>query len=102
MVELALLVVVATSIWVFFDAPARGLSWTWGVGCLALWIVFFPWYLVSRSRVQQLPKDAGPPPPPPSEVPSGWHPDPRDPENLLRWREGSRWTNAIRRRTRKP
>lgn len=51
--ELILLIIVGTSIWVFFDAPASGLSWTWGLGCLALWIVAFPWYLAERSKARR-------------------------------------------------
>jgi hypothetical protein len=49
-VALALVaVVVLTSLWVLVDAPHRGLSWTWALGCLLLWIVVFPWYLHQRS-----------------------------------------------------
>lgn len=48
-----LLLVVGTSIWVFFDAPAHGKSWTWGLGCLALWIIAFPLYLAERNAVQR-------------------------------------------------
>jgi hypothetical protein len=53
MVELVLLVVIGTSIWVAFDAPQHGLSWSWGLGCLALWILAFPWYLVERQKAIQ-------------------------------------------------
>ncbi len=87
--ELILLVVIGTSIWVFVDAPARGLSWTWGLGCLALWIVAFPWYLAVRGRQKQVPVPS-----------SGWYPDPRDPERYERRREGTRWTGDIRERRR--
>jgi hypothetical protein len=45
---LVVLVVVGTSVWVFVDAPGRGLSRWWAGGCLALWIVAFPWYVVTR------------------------------------------------------
>lgn len=31
-----------------------------------------------------------------------WEPDPRDPENTERWREGTRWTGAIRPRNPPP
>ncbi len=50
-IELLYVVVIGSAIWVFFDAPANGLSWTWGLGVLALWIVAFPWYLVVRGGV---------------------------------------------------
>jgi 4-amino-4-deoxy-L-arabinose transferase-like glycosyltransferase len=49
-VELIFVGVIASAVWVFIDAPARGLSWTWGLGVLAVWIVAFPWYLVERNR----------------------------------------------------
>jgi Short C-terminal domain len=53
-------VVIGTSIWVFTDAKARILTgerlepiespagWAWG--CILLWIVFFPWYLMRKSN----------------------------------------------------
>ena len=46
--------VVLSSIWVFYDARERGVPkpLRWGVGCLLLWIVFFPWYL-SRRRTPE-------------------------------------------------
>jgi hypothetical protein len=63
MAALIVLVVIGTAIWVGFDAPARGLSWTWALGCLALWIVAFPWYLVERQRAPgRAPQRASPPP----------------------------------------
>jgi 4-amino-4-deoxy-L-arabinose transferase-like glycosyltransferase len=84
------LFVIATSIWVFFDAPARGLTWTWGLGCLFLWIIAFPWYLVGRQQYSPLP---------PRAAGSGhWEADPRDPQ-LERWREGERWTTQTRPRS---
>lgn len=98
MFELLVLIVVGTSIWVFIDAPARGLSWTWGLGTLALWIVAFPWYLVERQKVSA-PRAA--PRAQSSAAPSAtagrWEADPRDPTRE-RWREGERWTQATRRR----
>jgi hypothetical protein len=54
--ELVVLVVIGTSIWVAFDAPTHGLSWTWGLGSLALWIVVFPWYLVERRKSPKVPQ----------------------------------------------
>lgn len=131
------LVVVATSLWVMFDASAHGLSWTWGVGCLVLWVVVFPWYLATRSATRQLrfvaaPADRAPgwkvdplagsrarywngtgwstatdrsslarsaADAPPSAVAGAWLPDPRDPEGRERYRQGARWTNRTRPRT---
>ena len=61
---IGLVVVIGTTIWVGFDhgkiqrlygdewiSPG---PWRWIDGCLLLWIVFFPWYLVSRSRQRKL------------------------------------------------
>jgi hypothetical protein len=53
------LVVIGTTIWVGVDAAARDFSRSpfarstamWIIGCLALWIVVFPIYLVQRSKV---------------------------------------------------
>ena len=57
---LVLIVVIATSIWVFTDAKGRidsgehlepiesATGWAWG--CILLWIVFFPWYLMRKSN----------------------------------------------------
>jgi hypothetical protein len=61
MFELLALVVIASAIWVFFDAPTIGESrYTWSIGMLLLWIVGFPWYLSVRSR----------------KVRAGWQPAP--------------------------
>ena len=97
MAELIVLVVVGTSIWVFFDAPAQGLSRTWALGCLALWIVAFPWYLSERGKTQLATRGL-PERPTPASAPSattGWFTDPRDPTRE-RWREGGVWTRDIR------
>ena len=59
MTELVLLTVVGTTVWVAFDAGDRDWSansfadrrWKWVLGCLLLWIVAFPAYLVHRGRV---------------------------------------------------
>lgn len=92
-VELLLLVVVGSAIWVLVDAPTRGLSAWWAAGTLFLWIVVFPIYLVQRGQAPPTPR-ARPPAP---AVPQGrWEPDPRNPERLERWREGSTWTQQIR------
>jgi hypothetical protein len=63
--ELIVLVVIGTSIWVAFDAAARGLSWTWALGCLDRWILAFPWYLVERRSGPKM-AERGPHPPLPS------------------------------------
>jgi hypothetical protein len=63
---LLLLIVLATDVWVYLDAKAlsnRGTSVyvalgslrvdtpaAWFVGCVLLWIVFFPLYLSARGR----------------------------------------------------
>jgi hypothetical protein len=63
---LALLIVVATDAWVYADAKSRAdgrnpvvaslgsleisAPAAWFLGCLVLWIVFFPLYLVARRR----------------------------------------------------
>lgn len=56
---LNILLVVGTTIWVGIDASRLsriegagshiGGASSWVLGCLFLWIVFFPWYLVTRS-----------------------------------------------------
>ena len=58
-----LLIVIGTSIWVGFDASTNKITsageeynWatgalTWVTGCILLWIIVFPWYLVRRARV---------------------------------------------------
>lgn len=54
MVALIVLVVIGTTIWVGLDAYTSGRSrWEvteWVFGCLLLWILCFPWYLVDRKR----------------------------------------------------
>jgi hypothetical protein len=53
---LILLVVVGTTVWVGVDASKRdwsgsgGGAATWVVGCILLWIVVFPIYLVKRGK----------------------------------------------------
>jgi len=52
-VELVVLVVIGTSIWVYFDARTLAYKqnpWLWAAGSLLLWIVFFPWYLATRRQ----------------------------------------------------
>jgi hypothetical protein len=56
--SLLLLFVVASTIWVYFDAKGRDWSgdnvatspFTWAAGTLLLWIVIFPVYLAKRGR----------------------------------------------------
>jgi hypothetical protein len=92
-----LTIVVGTTIWVgidhgktkelYGDESIRSDAQGWVVGCLLLWIVFFPWYLVCRDRQRQLGPVAAqhtltvgmdrPPPRSPANVPdlsygSGW------------------------------
>ena len=45
---------VLSSIWVLYDARHRDVPkpLRWGIGCLLLWIVFFPWYLARRRTPQ--------------------------------------------------
>jgi uncharacterized membrane protein len=99
-----LLIVAGTSIWVLFDAPNHYLSRSWALGCLALWIVAFPWYLFERSKAPDANGAAiatasapPPPPPPPPPVaapaaPSGWYPDPWTKEPYRFW-DGVHWTH---------
>lgn len=48
--------VMVSSVWVFFDAQARGVPrpLRWGLGSLLLWVLVFPWYL-ARRRTPQAP-----------------------------------------------
>jgi hypothetical protein len=61
MIGLIVLVVIASSVWVGFDAAGRDFSSDrrlvmargaagWVTGCLLLWILFFPAYLAQRSQ----------------------------------------------------
>jgi hypothetical protein len=59
MLALGIIVVIGSTIWVGFDAQGRDWSdnnmargpYAWVAGCLILWILFFPAYLVQRDRV---------------------------------------------------
>jgi hypothetical protein len=80
-----LLVVVATSLWVVIDASNLGAKKgklgggfldmgpvSWLVGCLLLWIICFPCYLVARPRLIAARAAAGSVPAPPAGgVPNG-------------------------------
>jgi hypothetical protein len=65
--DLVLLVVIlGTSVWVFFDARAIGVRkgqvkglanmgpWGWLLVCLFLWIIGFPAYLAMRGKFKKL------------------------------------------------
>jgi hypothetical protein len=43
-------VVIASSVWILYDARKLGIpkGLRWGVGSLLLWILIFPWYLARR------------------------------------------------------
>ncbi len=59
MLALLILVLLGSTVWVGFDAQGRDWSdnnmargpYAWVLGCLILWILFFPAYLVQRNRV---------------------------------------------------
>ncbi|MEJ2367122.1 MAG: hypothetical protein P8Z49_01905 [Acidobacteriota bacterium] len=60
------LIVVGTSLWVLVDALNIGVKRgqmkgvassgpvTWAVGCLLLWIIIFPWYLIVRNKYKRI------------------------------------------------
>jgi len=58
MIAVLVLIVIASSIWVGFDAQGRDFSdsnlargpYAWAFACLLVWIFFFPAYLAQRSR----------------------------------------------------
>jgi hypothetical protein len=87
MAGIVLLVMLGTSGWVFFDAPTRDLSRWWSLGCLLLWVVAFPWYLVNRTGDRL-------PPAPDYGLAPGWYPDPIG-RAQTRWFDGQRWTDAV-------
>jgi hypothetical protein len=66
MFDLTLIVVLGTSIWVYFDAKSLGFGkrqlvpghldagpGMWCLGCLALWIIMFPLYLAKRGKYKR-------------------------------------------------
>ena len=70
--ELMAFIVVASAVWVFFDARQIGVrkglvpgQWwdadptTWTVGTLLLWILFFPMYLAKRETLKERVKSDG-------------------------------------------
>jgi len=65
MFALVFLMVIGTSIWVYFDAKSLGIekgqptkndmgAGGWCACCLLLWIVAFPLYLVTRNKRQSV------------------------------------------------
>ena len=48
---IAVIAVIGTFVWILVDAPKRGISASWAVGVLLLWVVFFPMYLAKRGKV---------------------------------------------------
>ncbi len=63
---LILIAVIGTSIWVLYDAKTIGVQkgqiqglasmgpWGWFFGCLLLWIICFPFYLIKRSEFKKI------------------------------------------------
>lgn len=97
MVELILLVVVGTSIWVAIDARSGGDNWVaWSLGSLVMWIVVFPMYLFHRrpasmaaeEEVAMISPAAQEPPQP------GWYKDPLR-GGRRRWWDGRPWTDSV-------
>ena len=64
--DIVKLVMLGTSIWVFFDAKKIGIKrgqvkglagmgpWGWFLSCILLWIIAFPFYLAKRSYLKQI------------------------------------------------
>lgn len=90
---LLVLVVIGTTIWVAFDVHAhdqpRGQVFSWFVGCLLLWIVVFPAYLMTRSRWHRdaqrdlIQSAAGQGPPGYARIPAA--PPTQRPSGALKW-----------------
>jgi hypothetical protein len=98
-VNIYVLAVIASGVWVYFDAPKVGLNRDWVFGVVLVWIVFFPWYLFARARATPQTSRGSSSPAPPARLPGVWLPDPRDCD-LERYREGERWTTLTRPRAR--
>ena len=72
MVSFVWLLVIGSSIWVLLDAKnigvkkgqVKGLAdvghWGWFAGCLLLWIVVFPLYIVTRPQLLEINGGTGP------------------------------------------
>lgn len=66
--DIVVILVLGTSIWVLFDARAIGIQpgqikgftdmghWGWFFACLFLWIVCFPLYLSKRNEYKRINK----------------------------------------------
>ena len=89
---LIVIFVVASSFWVFVDAPRYGMAKWWGIGAFFLWPVFFPLYLLVRTSQRQVdePPGTGEAPPP------GWYGTPEAADGRERWWDGHRWTEHER------
>ncbi|MDD4072415.1 MAG: hypothetical protein PHY78_08645 [Desulfobacterales bacterium] len=71
MESIILLVILGTSIWVFFDTRAIGVKkglvkgfldmgpWGWFFATLFLWIVGFPAYLTTRGKYKRIHQQSG-------------------------------------------
>ena len=82
MVELTLLIIVVSSIWVYFDAKTIGLKKGqltgicdmrpegWFFACLGLWIVAFPIYLANRPEILRINGKSSAPVAPPVAPPA--------------------------------
>ena len=63
------LIVVASAVWVYWDASSNKIgpvpdkksfnqsAFMWGLGCIFLWIVVFPVYLVKRKQLIEAAKE---------------------------------------------
>ena len=95
--SILILVVVATSIWVGFDASSIGAKeagstgpFGWFLFCLLLWIIGFPLYLSQRSKIKTNAQAAKATAPGQLALPvAGWYPDPASGQQ--RYWDGSAW-----------
>lgn len=66
MASIVFIIVMATSLWVLFDAKTIGVKkgqiqgmgnigpWSWFFACLFLWLIAFPSYLAKRSEFKKV------------------------------------------------
>ena len=93
---LLVVVVIGSSIWVAADASGREWENTnafgWFLGCVLLWIVFFPVYLARRQRAPLKPRTAvrGR-----ERRHPGWYDDPYGEASERYW-DGKQWTHNTR------